>query len=78
MLELSQDYKANAVNFKHKADTLYASLVLDEIFKERSYILQAIRYIIKNNYFEFEMEAITPSDNLSSVSSEENFSEEDL
>jgi hypothetical protein len=76
MLQLSSDYKSNPVNFKHKSNTLYASLVLDEIFRERSYVMQAIRYIVKNNFF--ELEAITPSEShMSSISPTESEGEDD-
>lgn len=38
-------------NYKYKANTLTANLLLEEIFKERSIILQTLRYIKKENFF---------------------------
>lgn len=42
----------NPANFKYRSNTLYANLIVDEVYKERQYLLQAFRYIIKENFFE--------------------------
>ena len=46
------DYKSNSTNFKYKEKTLLTNLVIEDIFKESCYLLQAVRYIVNNNYFE--------------------------
>lgn len=35
LLKESLDYRFNPANFKYKSNTLYANLLIDEIYKER-------------------------------------------
>lgn len=46
------DYKTNSVNFKHTEKVLLTNMVIEDVFKESCYLLQAIRYIVNSNYFE--------------------------
>lgn len=39
ILESSLSYKSNPSNYKYKTNTLYTNLVLESIYKERSYLL---------------------------------------
>lgn len=48
------DYKENSANFKYSKNTLLANMLLEDIFKENCYLLQAIRYIVKNDFLEKE------------------------
>lgn len=45
-------YKQNSSNFRYKTNTLLTNLVLDEIYRERNYLLQAIRFIVENKFFD--------------------------
>ena len=46
------NYKSNSLNYKYNSQTLDVNFLLEDIFEESSYLLQAIRYIVKNNFFE--------------------------
>jgi len=39
-------------DYKYKTDTLLARMLVDSVYKERNVILQAIRYIVKENFFD--------------------------
>ena len=43
--------KTNSAQHRYRLNTLTTNLVLDEIFKERSIILQCFRYIVKEDFF---------------------------
>lgn len=47
-------FKTNSAQHRYKLNTLTTNLVLDEIFKERSIILQCFRYLAKENLLENE------------------------
>ncbi|EAR92112.1 nuclear fragile X mental retardation-interacting protein (macronuclear) [Tetrahymena thermophila SB210] len=68
-LDLSFNYKSNSSNFRYKANTLLTNLVLDEIYRERNYLLQAIRYIVSNNFFDEQAENVqsTQSQDLKNI-----------
>jgi hypothetical protein len=51
-LESLMDYKSNSFHYRYQHQTLETNLLLDNIFSETSYILQAIRYVVKNNFFD--------------------------
>lgn len=51
-LESFMDYKSNSFHYRYQHQTLETNLLLDNIFSETSYILQAIRYVVKNNFFD--------------------------
>jgi len=46
------DYKENKSLFVHKANTLLTNFLLEDIYKEKNAILQAIRFIIASDFFE--------------------------
>lgn len=46
------DYRYNSHNYKYMKNTLTANMLLEDIFKENCYLLQAIRYIVKTNFLE--------------------------
>ncbi len=46
------DYKSNSHSYRYRVQTLQTNLKLDDIFAETTYLLQAIRYIVKENFFE--------------------------
>lgn len=46
------DYKSNSVNYKHMEKVLLTNMVIEDVFKESCYLLQAVRYIVNSNYFE--------------------------
>lgn len=46
------DYRYNSHNYKYMKNTLTANMLLEDIFKENCYLLQAIRFIVKTNYLE--------------------------
>ncbi|CAD8200567.1 unnamed protein product [Paramecium octaurelia] len=52
LLEESLNYRVNPANFRYKSNTLYTNMLIGEIYRERQYILQAIRYLVKENFFE--------------------------
>jgi hypothetical protein len=39
---------------RYRTDTLMAKLVLESMYTERNVILQALRYIVKENFFDNE------------------------
>jgi hypothetical protein len=45
------DYKTNSFNYRYQYKTLETNLLIDSIFNETLYALQAIRFIVKNNFF---------------------------
>lgn len=45
------NYKENSLNFKYASQTLEVNFLLEDIFKESSQILQAIRFFVKNDFF---------------------------
>jgi hypothetical protein len=45
------DYKTNSHSYKYRVQTLQTNLKLDDIFQETTYLLQTIRFIIKENFF---------------------------
>ena len=45
------DYKSNSLNYAYHSQTLEVNFLLEDIFEESSYLLQAIRHIAKNNFF---------------------------
>lgn len=51
LLENFMDYKSNSFHYRYQYQTLETNLLLDNIFRDTSYMLQAIRYIVKNNFF---------------------------
>ncbi|KAL4509254.1 hypothetical protein ABPG72_018185 [Tetrahymena utriculariae] len=57
-LDLAFNYKSNSSNFRYKTNTLLTNLVLDEIYRERNYLLQAIRYIVTNNFFDEQVDNV--------------------
>jgi hypothetical protein len=46
------DYKSNSFQYRYQYQTLETNLMLDNIFQDTSYMLQAIRHIVKNNFFD--------------------------
>lgn len=48
--------KQNSSGFRYKTNTLLTNLLLDEIYKERNYLLQAIRYMVNNQFFDEKVE----------------------
>ncbi|CAK66948.1 unnamed protein product (macronuclear) [Paramecium tetraurelia] len=76
LLEESLNYRVNPANFRYKSNTLYTNMLIGEIFRERQYVLQAIRQLVKENFFEVKeqggLECITSeSDEEEQESSEE-------
>ena len=51
-MEYAMNYKGNSNNYHYKTNNLLTNLVLDEIYKERNVLLQSIRYIMNNNFFD--------------------------
>lgn len=49
------DYKSNGFQYHYQYQTLETNLLLDNIFRDTSYMLQSIRYIVKNNFFDWFM-----------------------
>ena len=45
------NYKENSLNYKYTYKTLETNFVLEDVFEESCYLLQAIRYIVKNDFF---------------------------
>ena len=45
------DYKTNSAQHRYQLNSLTTNLVLDEIYKERSIIMQCFRYIIEEDFF---------------------------
>jgi hypothetical protein len=50
------NYRENSSNYKYMKNTLVANMLLEDVFKENCYLLQAIRYIVKSDFFEKEEE----------------------
>lgn len=46
------DYKSNSFNYRYQHQTLETNLLLDNIFRDTSYLLQTIRFVVKNNFFD--------------------------
>ena len=46
------DGPARTSDFKYKTNTLLANLLIDNIFNEKNVIVQCLRYIVKENFFE--------------------------
>lgn len=51
LLENLMDYKSNSCQYRYQYQTLETNLLLDNVFRDTSYMLQAIRYIVKHNFF---------------------------
>lgn len=45
------NYKTNSLNYKYNSQVLDVNFLLEDIFEESSYLLQAIRHMVKNNFF---------------------------
>ena len=71
------NYKFNPANYKYKSNTLFASLIVDDIYKERQYLLQAFRYLVKENFFEPIPEIFEKMTSEEEVSVESSSSEEE-
>jgi len=43
---------ANTADFKYRSNTLLANLLIDSIYQEKNVILQCLRYIVRENFFD--------------------------
>lgn len=46
------DYKTNSISFKHTEKMLLTNMVIEDVFKESCYLLQGVRYIVGERFFE--------------------------
>jgi hypothetical protein len=44
--------KPNADRFRYQQNTLLTSLLLDEVYQERSTMLKVIKHLVKNNFLQ--------------------------
>lgn len=67
------NYRENSSNYHYMKNTLTANLVLEDVFKENCYLLQAIRYIVKHDFLEKqeELPEIPPSEHSQHSSQDE-------
>ena len=46
------NYKSNNAYHRYRVNTLLTNLTIDEIYKERTVILQILRYLVNENFFQ--------------------------